>query len=522
MTVYIHADAEDLEFLSTYLPSESQWESKQKFLEKWNDIQTQIHLKGYFDYSLQLQSDEDNRLAYHFRRGKKYDGIKILYTNDSLQKPKWVSIENWPTFVESELNSLEKVGLGLSQAKLERLEKKGDTLVGYWLVKKPEKARTISAIVMNGYEKFPASHMRPIEKRHLGKPFTQKRVQQIQRTLDSYRFIRSFKAPEVLFTQDSTYIYVYAEKQGANHFDGFVGFANEEGSLRFTGYLDLALRNSLNSGEEMRLLWRADGEQTHFEGAIELPYLFKLPISFRADLQLFKQDSTFLNAKNHLRLGYMFTHENRLFLGMERTQSSSLLNLNPTLANFTSRFYNIEWTLQKWRSDHPFFRDWSSFSAQIGTGRRDEVERVTPQNKIHIHGIHHLQISPSHYVYLNGTFFWLRSENYVVNELIRFGGIQSFRGFTENALQAHLLGSLATEYRYVLSPQLYLHTLFDIGYFEDATSPIKKNNLMSLGFGMGLRSAGGLFRLLYASGRSNAQGFGTSNALLHLSYQAQF
>lgn len=522
MTVEIIGEKEAIEVVTPYLPTKTEWNNEAEFQTKWNEIQTQLHLQGYFEHELKLESDEKPSLVYHFRKGKKHPGIKIIYVNDSKKKPTWISIENWPKFVENELSEFEKIGFGLSRMKMQKIELINDTLVGYWRIDKPEKIRTIDAIVLNGYEKFPVSHKKPIERKHLGKPFTQKRVNQIQRTLQSYRFIRTFKSPEVLFTQDSTYIYVYAEKQGANHFDGFVGFANEEGNLQFTGYLDLALRNSLNSGEELRLLWRADGNQTHFEGAVELPYLFKLPISLKADLQLFKQDSTFLNAKNHFRLGYMFTHESRLFVAVENIQSSSLLNQNPTAANFNARFYGLEWSFQKWRSEHPFFRDWTTLSTQISSGNRTQGAVVTPQTKIHLHGIHHIQINPTHYIYLNGTFFWLKSENYVVNELIRFGGIQSFRGFSENALQAHLLGSLATEYRYVLSPQLYLHTLFDVGFFEDATSPITKNNLMSLGFGLGLRTTGGLFRLLYATGKSNTQNFGNSNALLHLSYQAQF
>lgn len=522
VTVEIIGEKEDIETISHYLSTHSEWNTATEFQKKWGEIQLQLQRNGYFEYELSLQSNEIASLVYHFRKGKKYTGIKIIYSHDPNKKPTWISIENWPKFVENELSQLEKIGLGLSRMRMQKIERIQDTLVGYWQVDIPEKARTIDAIVYNGYEKFPASHKKPIERKHLGKPFTQKRVNQIQRTLQSYRFIRTIKSPEVLFTQDSTHIYVYAEKQGANHFDGFIGFANEEGNFRLTGYLDLALRNSLNSGEELRLLWRADGNQTHFEGAVTLPYLFKLPVSLKADLQLFKQDSTFLNAKNHVQIGYMFSHESQLFLGVENIQSSSLLNQNPIAANFNARFYGLAWSFQKWRSEHPFFRDWTILSAHISSGQRTQSTQITPQTKLHAHGIHHLQINESNYVYLNGTFFWLKSQNYVVNELIRFGGIQSFRGFSENALQAHLLGSLATEYRYILSPQLYVHTLFDIGYFEDATSPIAKNNLMSFGFGLGLRTTGGLFRLLYATGRSNAQNFGNSNALLHLSYQAQF
>ena len=66
----------------------------------------------------------------------------------------------------------------------------------------------------------------------------------------------------------------------------------------------------------------------------------------------------------------------------------------------------------------------------------------------------------------------INSDTYLPNELIRFGGINSIRGFEENSINATLLSVLASEYRYQLSPRLYVHSIIDASYFETPTLAI--------------------------------------------------
>ena len=61
----------------------------------------------------------------------------------------------------------------------------------------------------------------------------------------------------------------------------------------------------------------------------------------------------------------------------------------------------------------------------------------------------------------------LNSNTYFVNELFRFGGINSIRGFEENSLFASLFGVLNTEYRYQLNNSIFIHSIIDLAYFEN-------------------------------------------------------
>ena len=72
--------------------------------------------------------------------------------------------------------------------------------------------------------------------------------------------------------------------------------------------------------------------------------------------------------------------------------------------------------------------------------------------------------------------------SYLTNELFRFGGINSMRGFAENSIDASLLSVFNTEYRYLLNQQTYLHSIIDVGYFENEILR-QKEKLYSFGLG---------------------------------------
>ena len=109
----------------------------------------------------------------------------------------------------------------------------------------------------------------------------------------------------------------------------------------------------------------------------------------------------------------------------------------------------------------------------------------------------------------------------MTNELQRFGGINSIRGFSENSIQANTFNSILTEYRYVLAPNLYVHTIIDYAKLQDNTSN-SKENLLGLGFGFGLLSKNGLFKIVYANGSTKEQAIKLSNSIVHISFNANF
>ena len=78
-----------------------------------------------------------------------------------------------------------------------------------------------------------------------------------------------------------------------------------------------------------------------------------------------------------------------------------------------------------------------------------------------------------------------------------------------------------TEYRYVLSPGLYVHSIIDYAYYQDKTTDLD-DTLLGLGFGFGLLTKNGFFNLIYANGSAGDQAIQLSNSIVHISFKSNF
>ena len=130
--------------------------------------------------------------------------------------------------------------------------------------------------------------------------------------------------------------------------------------------------------------------------------------------------------------------------------------------------------------------------------------------------MHNFYLNKKNSINVKSQNYFLQSNNYIINELFRFGGINSIRGFEENSLQANFLTSILTEYRYTLSPSLYIHSIIDYGSYKDQTATEEnkqKTNLIALGLGLGLQTKNGLLKLVFANGKNNNNNLTFSNTI---------
>jgi len=490
--------------------------------------------KGYTESQfLENFKPADSTFGFRYSVGKKVNFIHIyikkdfqedlssLYAikNDTLIIP----YEENEAFLNIILKKMEGNGFSMAKVKLINIQPSKDFLKADLSITK-ELKRQVNDIVINGYDKFPAGHKKNIIRLYRNKVFNQKNLDRLYTDFEKFRFIKQTKYPEILFTKDSTKIYVYLEKSKPNTFDGYVGFTNdEEKKVIFSGYVDLVLNNILNSGEKLALYWKSDGQdQKTFNLGIQLPYIFKSPMGLKAELNIFKQDSTFQNTKTAIDLGYYFNYNTRLYLGYQSTESSDIQNVNTSsLSDFDNSFLTSTLEFSDFKNDDFLFPEKTYFDLKFGTGKRDSKLISDSQFFGSLLLRHNLYLNDKNIVNIKSQNFYLQSANYIVNELQRFGGINSIRGFNENSLQGNLFGSILTEYRYVLSSGLYVHSIIDYGYIQDKTSD-STQNLLGLGFGFGLLSKNGLFNIVYANGSTNDQAIKLSNSIVHISFKANF
>ncbi|MBA4155168.1 hypothetical protein [Flavobacterium sp.] len=475
----------------------------------------------------------DSTFLFRYKLGKRISFLHIYIgkENSELIQENYelkngvliLPIASVESFMNLQLKKLEQKGYSLANLKLENFRTEDSLLFADLKIKKNSQ-RILNDIVINGPSKFPESHKRNLMRLYANRTFNQDGLQKVFKEIEEYRFVKQTKYPEILFTQDSTKIYVYLEKAKSNRFDGFIGFSNEEdGKFSFNGYLDILLHNILNSGEQFLIYWKNDGKkQTSFNIGLQVPYLFKSPIGIKAELNIFKKDSTFQNTNTSIDLGYFFNYNSRLYLGYQATESSDIQNVNSSfISDFTNSFVTSQYEFTKFKTDDFLFPEKTVFHFKIGLGKRDS--KTDSQNQVFgkMELRHNFYLNAKNIIHLKSQNYLLTSENYIVNELYRFGGINSIRGFNENSLQGNLFTSLLTEYRYVLSPGMYIHSIIDYGYYQDQTTALN-DSLIGLGFGFGLLTKNGLFNLIYANGSTNDQAIKLANSIVHISFKSSF
>lgn len=502
-------------------------------LEEQKRFQSKLKNQGFFDWLLLEQNKvNDSSFVFKYSLGNALKNNTIYTSKLSAEEKSLMQLEKDTLiittseieyFMKSKVALLEKKGYSLANLQLVNQRRNGNDLISDLQLKLNSK-RNITDLVIVGYDKFPAGIKKAITKKAKKATFNQDNLKQINDTFDKLQFVNQIKYPEILFTTDSTKIFVYVEKSKPNKFDGFIGFSNDDQSkLTFNGYLDLQLQNILNSGEKFNLYWKNDGNrQTSFNIGTELPYIFRSPIGIKANLRIFKQDSIFQNTLTDLNLGYYFAYNTKAFIGYQKTTSVDIQNTNSfSLNDFTNTFLTSSFEHLELNPDSFVFPEKAKVFVKFGTGNRTIASQKTSQFFTQLDLNYSFNLNQKNSIFVRNETFYLQSDDYVNNELFRFGGINSIRGFNENSLQANAYTGIIAEYRYLLASNLYLHSITDFGYFQDKTSNTE-DRLLGLGFGFGLFTKNGLFNLVYANGSTSEQAIKLSNSIVHISFKTNF
>ena len=507
--------------------------------EEVNLIKNKLTNSGYIENELlSLKKQNDSSFLASYRLKQKYKTIRLYFDNSINRKIlKLVSTDIKENYVDIKVEALEATlkllnsefsnqGDPFSTIQLTNIIKQNDdNLFADLIISESFQKRTIDSIIINGYEKFPKSFVKRYLKIKSKQPFNLKSIKDKTAELENLVFASQIKEPEVLFTKDSTLLYIYVEKQKSNAFDGFLGFGTntETNKIEFNGYLNLNLLNNLNYGESFRLIYKSDeSEQKTFDVNAKLPYLFGSPLGTELGLNIFKKDSTFVTVIQSAKLQFQVNPKNMVSAGIDASTSTNLLdNSSLFVDDYKSTFYTLNYIFTKRQRFDRLFPINFKFDASLGLGSRTFGNTNESQTKfgLETHKIFNLNGKNSFYLRVTGMV--LNSESYFENELMRFGGINSIRGFEENSLTANLFSVINTEYRYKVNNSLYVHSVIDGAYFENDLVDAK-GKLFGFGFGFGLLTKSGLFKFNYSNGKTENQTFKLSDSKIHLSLTASF
>ena len=308
------------------------------------NIQQKLKNRGYFTSTLNsIKKDKLNYIAY-FSLYQRTEQVKLSLNKDlaktffdSEKSTINLPIDELQKTLQNISKKLDDDGFSFSKVQLTNISIKKDTLFANLIVNKSTQ-RKINKVILKGYDDFPKSFLKNYYQIKSGTIFNQKKIDEISTATKNLNFVKEIKAPEVLFTKDSTLLYIYLQKNNTSNFDALVNFASEEnGDFLFNGYIDLKLNNILNTGENLELLWNSIGnERQEFTLSAEIPYIFNSPITPKLLFSIYKQDSTFINTKFESNFSYDINNRLKIALTYENESSENLVDNSNNTTSFSN------------------------------------------------------------------------------------------------------------------------------------------------------------------------------------------
>ncbi len=363
-----------------------------------------------------------------------------------------------------------------------------------------------------------------------GTPYSESLYQKLPRRLNQFAFLDNYKSPELLFTPQGVDLYVYVKQKKISSIQGAIGLQPNPitGQVALTGEFQTKLWNVFRRAEQLDFHWRSiqPGTQS-LNIKFNYPFLLRSPFGIEGRFQLYKRDSTFLELQSFLSGTYTFKDGAILKLNYQNWSSNILSGglSNQQLASTSTNFYGLSY--QRRYLDYfpnPSKGNAILLSASLGNRNVTRQETTTQSNvwRIQLQSSFYIPIYKRHVIKLALNVESYNAPEIFVNERLRFGGLNSFRGFNEDELNATTLSIATLEYRFLVDKNSNAFLFFDQGIYEDRSLGYKKDNPFSVGTGFSFGSRLGIFTISYAIGKQLQNPFNFREGKIHFGYSAFF
>jgi hypothetical protein len=443
-----------------------------------------------------------------------FKNIKI--ENNFLETP----IKNLESILISVSESLDNQGKSFSKVQLKNIQIINKSLFADLEIIPSEK-RIINKIIVKGYEHFPSSFLKNYFRIKPSTVFNQKKMAEISLNSKNLPFINEIKPPEVLFTKDSTQLFLYLSKKQNNSIDGIVNFASKEnGGVLFNGMLDVRFQNIINTGERFEIFWNSIAEERQeFKITAEIPYIFNTAFSPEMSFSIYKQDSTFLNTNFKAKLKFSIDNFYKLGIQYESESSENLAQtLNNNIETFSNTFFGIYFSYTKPKND-VFYFDKFHFEINPTVGKRKITNENSNQFKIKTNLTYIWDINTRNSLFIRNETGYLNSDTYLTNELFRIGGANSIRGFNEQSIFTESYTFFNIEYRILTNSKSYLYSITDFGRFSSLN---EQKNALGLGLGYFFNTGNSQININAAVGKNNSNTIDFKEIKLVINWKSYF
>ena len=368
-----------------------------------------------------------------------------------------------------------------------------------------------------------------------GDKYSQDELFQITKRLKQINFIKEIKPHEILFTKEGAELFLYVKSNPISSVNGVVGLQPNSvtNKVNFTGDISLKLLNVLKHGELIDFNWKSLQPQTQsLKGKINYPFIFKTPFGIDSQFDFYKRDTSYVEGKLSLGIQYFLSGGNYFKVFYQKNFSNVLsggLN-NPKFSNLgsvTSNNYGI--SISRKQVDYipnpskGFILNWES---SIGTrkSRSSDSSEISMSNTYRsaLNLEFYIPLAKRHVLrILNQTDFYYNQKIFQ-NEVFRFGGLTSQRGFNEEELFATTKSLLSIEYRFLVDQNSRAFLFYDQSWYENNSGNYYTDTPFGFGAGFSFGTNVGIFSISYAMGKQMANPILIKDGKVHFGYIAYF
>jgi outer membrane translocation and assembly module TamA len=508
-----------------------------------DSLRTNALNRGQLLWSVDSIRHSDNEHHAWIYEGQTYRWAEISLANSEIGPSERRVKKLERQFIESKkINStlasiikpLEDNGYPFASVRFEELSSVDSSLSArLFVVKGP--LVLIDSLVVKSEEEISPYYLINYLDLHKGELYSEEEIQAISGRIGEIPFLSETRNPEVQFTDEGAWIFVYPKKRKANTFNGIIGLQQDEtdGSLELTGDLQLGLQNVLNRGESFSFEWRRlQSETQELNISAQYPYLWNTGIGLDGGLSIYRRDTSFTSAKIKGGIIYQLKTNNQVEAFVKRENSSGLsTSTGFNLSNSTTVVYGLAARLEKldYRLNP---RKGISFDVEIGAGNkkytphsaegdvpalRKKQYSLETEFSAFIHVVGPLVIQ---FKSVQGSIF---APEVFENEMYLIGGLNSLRGMNERSIFASSFAIGTVELRFLYDENSNAYLFFDQAWYENSNpSQFVTDTPFGAGIGTRFSTKAGLFSLSYGIGKQFDNEILIRNAKVHFGFVSFF
>ncbi len=506
--------------------------------------------KGFIEAGYDSIITKNDTLKAYFHKGQKYFFNKIKlpeniiipvsnkeFVNSRSPSPKYIE-----QTIEDMLSELENEGYPFAKIYFDSIIISNNKIDGKLVIDKG-KYIFVDSLLVKGNTNVKKHFLYKYLKIKPKDPYNEQLIIKIDKKLKNLDFLNIKKASEIFFYNDKVKIKLYADKRKINSFYGIAGIASDErtpGKYLITGQLHLSLKNTFGHGESILTEWNKTNELSQkLKIKLMYPYIFNTSLGVDFGMDLYKQDSSFVNVDLMEGLRFIVSYNSSLSVFAQQKKTITLLAITdtttlPKYLNSNTSLFGLDFDIKN--LDNAYNpRKGFSINAKLAGGEKTiiqpsqlpdylfkDINKKSLQFETRFTAINYLKITKSLSLKTRANVMYINNEHLFQSDLIRFGGLKTLRGIQEYELYADFASIGSLQLNYFFEELSAFYVFYDIAYYENHIGDFVHDTPMGFGIGTSFNTKAGIFTVSYALSKQFDNPVLFNNARVHIGYISVF